>query len=53
MLVKMTHPKHGVTHAYGAEIEWNKKHGWVVEEKKEAPVVVIPEKRKPGRPPKK
>lgn len=54
MLVRMTHPLHGVTHAFGAEIDWNKKHGWKVEEKKkEEPVVVVPQKRKPGRPPKK
>lgn len=28
----MIHPRHGVTHAVGSEIEWNMKNGWVIEE---------------------
>ena len=31
MPVWMTHPKHGRTPAIGAEVEWNKAHGWVIE----------------------
>lgn len=26
----MKHPLHGVIHAVGAEIDWNKAHGWTV-----------------------
>lgn len=30
-MIRMTHPKHGVTHAVGAEVEWNKANGWIVD----------------------
>lgn len=51
--VRMTHPKHGATHAYGIE-ETRKleRYGWSVEAEappKAAPVEVVV-KRKPGRP---
>ena len=36
MPIRMTHPDHGATHAVGAEVDWNKKHGWV--ESLEVPV---------------
>ena len=39
MAVRMTHPAHGVTFAIGSEVEWNKAHGWKVEER----VKVAPE----------
>ena len=48
----MRHPEHGITVAAGAEIEWNKQHGWKIEEPK--PVVPVIEgtitKAKIGRP---
>ena len=31
MAVRMTHPRHGVTHAVGAEVAWNISNGWSVE----------------------
>lgn len=31
MAIRMTHPQHGVHFAVGAEVEWNKLHGWKVE----------------------
>jgi len=52
----MTHPRHGTTHAVGAEVDWNKKHGWVIDE---GPKIVSevkeieeikPMRRGPGRP---
>ena len=38
MPVRMTHPDHGITFAVGAEVDWNKAHGWKVAEKNAAPV---------------
>lgn len=32
MVIRMTHPQHGVTHATPNEVDWNKKYGWKVEE---------------------
>ncbi len=31
MPTRMTHPLHGVIHAVGAEVEWNKQNGWSVD----------------------
>lgn len=31
MATRMVHKVHGTTFAVGAEIEWNKSHGWTVE----------------------
>ena len=39
MAIRMSHPKHGVTHAVGAEVAWNIANGWKVDpEVKPAPV---------------
>lgn len=60
MATRMVHPDHGVTHAVGAEVEWNQRHGWRVEEKRPKEVATqvatpveeeAPPKRR-GRPPK-
>jgi hypothetical protein len=46
----MTHPEHGTTFAVGAEVEWNKKYGWKIdEEPKEEPKVVAPTPPVPKR----
>ena len=37
MAIRMTHPKHGVTYAVGAEVQWNEKNGWKVEPKVRKP----------------
>lgn len=57
MPTRMSHPEHGVVHAVGAEVEWNKKHGWKVDPKvKEAQVIKPTEvtqiTARRGRPPK-
>ncbi len=62
-VIRMVHPKHGMTIAQGAEIEQNKLSGWTVEVPKVEPVEVVevveavdeaykysPPKGKPGRP---
>ena len=57
MAIRMVHPNHGTTFAVGAEVAWNEKYGWKVEEATVAePVVeaaVEPvEATRRGRPPK-
>ena len=56
MMVRLTHPQHGVTHAYGArELADYLAAGWAQAEAQDRleeprPVLTLPEKRKPGRP---
>lgn len=43
MAVRMVHPLHGVTHAVGSEVDWNKANGWRVDENPVA--VAVPEEK--------
>ena len=51
MVTRMTHPEHGTTFAVGAEVEWNKKYGWKIDEepKVEPPKVIAPTPPVPKR----
>lgn len=45
MAVRMSHPKHGLTNAVGAEIAWNIANGWKIDtlEKKAEPQETKPD----------